>query len=86
MRFVARSVGGLVRRLSILGSASALIVLKGTNSTGKMIRRCSVPLLAGGSGRREDTVVYRAGLTDEAYSFPFGSWNEINNFAHVSSY
>jgi hypothetical protein len=44
-----------------------------------------VLLLADWISRREDTVVYRAGLSNQAGSLALRLWDKSNNFAHIRS-
>ena len=44
-----------------------------------------VLLLADWISRREDTVVYRAGRSNQAGSLALVPWDKSNNFAHICS-
>ena len=46
-------------------------------------RRLVVPLLADRIARREDAVVYRARLSNQASPLELGLWNKSNDFTHV---
>src|SRR5215475_10925168 len=49
-----------------------------------MTYRCLV-LLAHRISRREDAIIYRARLSNEAGSLALGPWDKSNNLAHVHS-
>jgi len=48
-----------------------------------MERRLVVPLPADRIGRREDAVVYRTRLSNQADPLKLGLWNKSNDFTHV---
>ena len=57
----------------------------GIGAADRMTYWCLVLLLADRISRREDTIVYRAGLSNEAGSLALRLWDKSNNFAHIRS-
>jgi hypothetical protein len=57
----------------------------GVGAANRMIDWCLVLLFADWIGRREDAVVYRAGLSNEAGSLALRPWDKSNNFTHIHS-
>jgi hypothetical protein len=51
----------------------------------RMTYPCLVLLLAGWTGRREETVVDHAGLSNQADSLALRLWDKSNNFAQIRS-
>ena len=47
--------------------------------------RCRVSLFADRISRREDPVIFRAGLSNETGSSELRPWDKSNNFAHRCS-
>jgi hypothetical protein len=56
-----------------------------TGAINRMIVWCLVLLLAGRISRREDAVVYRAGLPNQTGSLALRFRDKSNNFAHIGS-
>jgi len=57
----------------------------GIGAADRMTYWCLVLLLADRISRREDTIVYRAGLSNEAGSLALRLWDKSNNLAHIGS-
>jgi hypothetical protein len=57
----------------------------GSGAANRMAYWCLVLLHADWISRREDAVVYRAGLSNEAGSLALGLWHKSNNFTHIRS-
>ena len=57
----------------------------GIGAIGVMTCRRLILLLADWARWREDAVIYRAGLSNEAGSLALRLWDKSNNFAHFRS-
>jgi hypothetical protein len=57
----------------------------GIGAADRLTCRSLVLLLADRIGRREDAVIYRVGLSNQAGSLALGPWDKSKNFAHIRS-
>jgi len=57
----------------------------GTGAAKRMTRWYPALFLADWISRREDAIVYRAGLSNKSGSLALRLWNESNYFAHIRS-
>jgi hypothetical protein len=57
----------------------------GIGATDRVTYRRLMPLLAFGISRWEDTVIYRAGFSNQAGSLALRLWDKLNHFTHIRS-
>jgi hypothetical protein len=61
------------------------VATMGIGATDRLTYRSLVLLLADWISRREDAVIYRAGLSNQADSLALGLCDKSNNLAHIRS-
>jgi hypothetical protein len=57
----------------------------GIGAANRVTCRRLIPLLAFAISRREDTVIHRAGRSNQAGSLALRLWDKSNHFAHIRS-